>query len=125
EGPGVVPQGGDFGGIVFRDDSDHERDFLGGASSLVMPVFLNYVNHTAISYGGGKVTVDSVQSVYDSIYLDNARPTISYNTIQSSANAAMSANPNSFDDDGLTPAISFDNRRIGPDIHDNAVGTND
>src|SRR5439155_5174562 len=82
EGPGVVPQGGDFGGIVYRDDSDHERDFLAGASvtvnplNLAMPVFLNYVNHATISFGGGKVTVDSQQSVYDPIYMDNARPTV-------------------------------------------------
>ena len=99
--------------------------------SLVMPVFLNYVNHATINYGGGKVTVDSVQDAYDPIYMDNARPTLTYNTIQSSANAAMSANPNSFDDDGLPnippAAISCRsiNRRIGPDIHDNTVGTND
>jgi hypothetical protein len=65
-----------------------------------------------------------VQSVYDPIHLDNARPTISYNTIQVSSDAAMSANPNSFDDDGLTPTISFDNRRIGPDIHNNTLLNN-
>src|SRR5205814_487491 len=52
--------------------------------------------------------------------------------IQSSANAAMSASPDTFDDDGLPNStagggklVPFDQRRIGPDIHDNTVGTND
>src|SRR5262245_29425264 len=86
-----------------------------------MPVFLNYVNHANMTYGGGKVTVDSVEEVYDPIYMSTARPSISFNTIRTSANAGMSANPNSFDDDGLLPQLGFDNRRIGPDIHDNTV----
>ena len=64
DGPSTGPQGGDYGGIVFRDDSDHERDYLSAGRAnplgLVMPVFLNYVNHATMSYGGGKVLVDSV-----------------------------------------------------------------
>ena len=28
DGPSSGPQGGDYGGIVYRDDSDHERDYL-------------------------------------------------------------------------------------------------
>src|SRR5262245_17734753 len=89
-----------------------------------MPVYLNYVNHAMMTYGGGKVTVDSVEDVYDPIYMSTARPSLSYNTIQQSANAGMSANPNTFDDDGLLPQIAFDNRRIGPDIHDNTIVNN-
>jgi hypothetical protein len=50
-------------------------------------------------------------------------PHLSYNTIQRSGSAAMSAEPNSFDDDGLRPNVAFDARRIGPDIHDNTVGS--
>src|SRR4029079_18897155 len=56
---------------------------------------------------------------YDPIYVSTARPTISYNTITLSANAAISANPNAFDDDGLVPQVAFDQRRIGLDVHDN------
>jgi hypothetical protein len=130
DGPSTGPHGGDYGGLVFRDDSDHERDFLSAAGSsanplgLTIPVFLNYVNHAAMNYGGGKVTVDSVEDTYDPIFVNTARPTISYNTIQQSANAAISANPNAFDDDGLAPSIDFNTRRIGPDIHDNTVINN-
>lgn len=126
-GPGAGPLAGDFGGIVYRDDSDHERDFLAGVDpglnpfSLSIPVFLNYVNHANITYGGGKVTVDSVEETYDPIYVSNARPTISHNTITRSANAAISANPNAFDDDGLFPQIPFDQRRIGLDVNNNVL----
>ena len=58
-------------------------------------IFLDYVNHADISYGGGKVTVNGVQSVYDPIHMIEARPTVSFNTITHSADAAMSADPNS------------------------------
>ncbi|HEY2414173.1 MAG TPA: choice-of-anchor L domain-containing protein, partial [Pirellulaceae bacterium] len=130
DGPTSGAQGGDYGGIVYRNDSDHERDYLNAANplNLAMPVFLNYVNHATMTYGGGKVVVDSVEDVYDPIYMETARPTVSYNTIQKSSNAGMSANPNAFDDDGLPSAsgvlVKFDDRRIGPDIHDNTVINN-
>lgn len=130
DGPLFVPQGGDWGGIVFRDDSDHERDFLSPPGSpanpfsLVMPVFLNYVTQAVLTYGGGRVVVDSVEEVYNPIHLDASRPTISFNRITRSADAALSAKPNAFDDDGLVPAIPFDARRLGPDIHDNWIVNN-
>jgi len=130
DGPLFIPQGGDWGGIVFRDDSDRERDFLNPPGSpanplgLVMPVFLNYVNHAVLTYGGGRVVVDSVEEVYNPIHLDAARPTVSFNRITRSADAALSAKPNAFDDDGLFPAIPFEARRLGPDIHDNGIVNN-
>jgi hypothetical protein len=129
-GAGSTPQGGDYGGIAFRDDSDHERDFLSPAGSaanpsgLTMPVFLNYVNNAAMTYAGGKVTVDTVQDQYDPITMNKARPTLTYNTITRSGHAGMSATPNTFDDDGLNPSIPFSQRRIGPDIHDNTIQNN-
>ncbi len=131
DGPSTGAMGGDYGGIVYRNDSDYERDYQSPTTNplnLVMPVFLNYVNHAMMTYGGGKVTVDSVEEVYDPIYMDAARPSISYNTIQQSASAALSASPNTFDDDGLSSVtgtlVAFDDRRIGPDIHDNRVVNN-
>ena len=77
---------GNWGGLVFRDDSDLESS----------GIFLNSVNHANISYGGGKVVVNSVQQHFDPIHLVTSRPTISFNTITHSANAAISADPNSF-----------------------------
>ncbi len=130
DGPSAGAMGGDYGGIVYRNDSDHERDYQSPTNplNLAMPVFLNYVNNATMTYGGGKVSVDSVEEVYDPIYMDAARPSISYNTIQQSASAALSASPNTFDDDGLSSVtgalVAFDDRRIGPDIHDNRVVNN-
>ncbi len=99
------PAGSNWGGVVFRDTSDREID----------GIFLNYVNKANITYGGGQVSVNSVLGVYAPIHMDTARPTITFNTITNNAAAAMSANPNSFDD-------SLD--RIGPSIHGNLLTNN-
>ncbi|MCA9121350.1 MAG: pre-peptidase C-terminal domain-containing protein, partial [Planctomycetales bacterium] len=97
---GQTAGSGDFGGIVFRADSDLQD----------RGITLNYVNHADINNGGGKVFVDSVEQVFTPVHLIDARPTISFNHISNSDAAAISASPNSFDDrDG----------RIGPDIHGN------
>ncbi len=96
---------GDFGGLVFRDDSDREAQ----------GIFLNYVNQANISFGGGKVTVNSFEERFNPIHLVRARPTVSFNTITRSADAAMSADPNSFED-----TLG----RIGPDVHGNRVTDN-
>ncbi|MCA9012357.1 MAG: DVUA0089 family protein, partial [Planctomycetaceae bacterium] len=98
-------KGGNWGGVVFRDTSDYESE----------GIFLNNVNKAHIKYGGGLVSVNSVTTVYTPIHLDTARPTITFNTITNSAAAAVSANPNSFDDSL---------NRIGPDIHGNLLTNN-
>ncbi|TVS14569.1 MAG: hypothetical protein EA424_18950, partial [Planctomycetaceae bacterium] len=99
------PEAGDWGGLVLRASSDLDRE----------GIFLNWVNHADLRHGGGKVFVGSVQSDFTPIYLATARPTIAYNTITNSAGAAISADPNSFNDrDG----------RIGPDIFGNQVVDN-
>ena len=61
-------------------------------------IFLNYVNHADIRYGGGEVMVDGVRDVYAPIHMIEARPTVAYNTITNSADAAISGDPNSFAD---------------------------
>ncbi len=78
-------------------------------------IFYNYVNHADIKHGGGKVFVGSSEISFSSIYLTNARPTLSYNYITSSFTSAISASPNSFED-------TLD--RIGPDIHGNFLQNN-
>jgi hypothetical protein len=104
---------GDWGGVVFRADSDLEDD----------GIFLNYVNQANITFGGGQVLVDSVLDIYSSIHVIDARPTISFNTITQGADAAISATLGSFADTIL------DNRdatlsRIGLDVHGNTVTNN-
>ena len=54
------------------------------------------MNHAELLYGGGVVTSDSVPQTYDPIYMDEARPTLTYNVIEHSADAGMSGDPNSF-----------------------------
>ncbi|MBI1310969.1 tandem-95 repeat protein [bacterium] len=96
---------GDWGGIVFRQDSD----------SATSGVFLNVVNHATMEYGGGQANVDSVVQTFDPIHMVSSRPAATFNTIMRSANAAMSANPDSFDDSL---------NRIGPDIYGNLIVNN-
>ncbi|MCY2986729.1 MAG: M36 family metallopeptidase [Planctomycetota bacterium] len=101
----VGAQPGDWGGLVFRDDSDLES----------AGIFLNWVNHADLKQGGGKVVVSSVEKAFAPLHLVTARPTLAFNTITYAAGAAISANPNSFDDVG---------GRIGPDVHANVVTNN-
>ncbi|MFH1924029.1 MAG: hypothetical protein ABIP48_29595, partial [Planctomycetota bacterium] len=111
-GAGPAPIPGNWGGLVFRKDSDFQ-DPLADADDP--GIFLNYVNQAQISFGGGSVDVDSVSSEYSSIHIDTTRPTITNNLITDGAKAAMSANPDAFGDS---------RGRIGPTIHGNTVVDN-
>jgi Calx-beta domain len=79
---------GDWGGVVFRADSDIEE----------AGVFLNAVYQADLSYGGGQVLVDSVLSVFNPIHVLGARPTVAFDDIRHSADSAVSANLASFED---------------------------
>lgn len=106
DGTNGAAAGADWGGIVFRQDSD----------SAVAGAYLNIVNHATLQYGGGQVSVDGGPlRVYNVIDLETSRPTITNNIIQNNADAAISANPDSF---------KADDGRIGPDIHGNLVTQN-
>ncbi len=105
---------GDWGGLVFRETSDFQAN-TAGATLFDAGIFLNYVNHANISHGGGKVIVNSVEKVYNSIHMVTARPTLTHNTITNGSDAAISADPDSFDDS---------RGRIGPDIHSNLIYDN-
>lgn len=105
---------GDWGGVVYRADSDFQA--VDAAINPGAPgIFLNYLNFADISFGGGEVPVDGDDQIYTPVHLVSARPTISNNTITNSAKAAISANPDSFDDS---------RGRIGPDIHGNLLSNN-
>ena len=106
DGAGMVGAGpGQWGGIVFRQDSD-------AASKRA---FLNTVSNAVIRYGGGEVTVDSRPEVFSPVQLESTRPTIVFNTITDNAGSAISATPNSFEDDG---------ERFGPEILGNTLVAN-
>jgi hypothetical protein len=120
---------GDWGGIVFRADIDNSesRSNLEDAG-----IFLNYVNHANISYGGGgNVVIGGIQQVFNPIQMVETRPTITFNRITNSADSAMSASPNSFDETNFhsprfqaAGIFTSDYERIGPDIHSNFLLNN-
>ena len=102
DGFGPATQGGQWGGIVLRQDSD----VAGGRA------FLNTIANANVRYGGGQVLVDSRLQTFTPIHLETTRPTIVFNQITNSAGAAISADPNSFEDDG---------QRVGPEIRGNVL----
>ncbi|MHB8900081.1 MAG: S8 family serine peptidase, partial [Thermoguttaceae bacterium] len=105
DGSSTGRSGGDWGGLVFRADSDHEDQ----------GVFLNWVGWADVQHGGGKVFVGNVEDNYTSVQMLGARPTVAYSTIRYGAGGAISANLASFKETG---------GRIGPDIHGNTVLNN-
>jgi hypothetical protein len=120
---------GDWGGIDFRnriDGSDETR-----IDKERQGLFLNAVVHSDVRFGGGQVLVDSVSQVITPIHIVDSRPTIANNLVTRSADAAMSATPNSFrEDDYRDPKSQAsglfvpDYERIGPDIRGNRVVNN-
>jgi hypothetical protein len=91
------PSPGDWGGIVIRNDvdrqsSDQRLDYERRG------IFLNYINQADFRFGGGLVTLGSVEQTVAPVFMIDARPTVSFNTITRSAGAAMSANPDSFEE---------------------------
>lgn len=126
--PTTTPSPGDWGGISFQRDVD----LAAGRTDLEDEgIFLQYVNHADIRYGGGTVLVDSVQRTVNSIQMLDTRPTVTDNVIMMGADAAMSALPNSFEEttfheprfqaDG---AFTSDYDRVGPDIKRNTLINN-
>ena len=139
EGPGGIgrddntstapPAAGDWGGLAFTTDLDRAD---GRFVHEEVGVFLNYVNHADLRFGGGQVNVDSDFQVVTPISMTDARPTISHNVITRSADAAMSANPDSFEETNFqaprywpafatSSSFTLDYARVGPDIHGNIL----
>ncbi|MFO0913884.1 MAG: NF038122 family metalloprotease [Pirellulales bacterium] len=128
----TTPDPGEWGGLVFQNDVDRSSgrfDYEGQGE------FLNHVAHATLLYGGGQVAINSVRKVFDPIHMTDARPTVLFNTIRFSADAAMSANPDSFEESRFTASDSIrsdyqstkftpDYSRVGPDIYGNRVVDN-
>ena len=94
----TTPVRGDWGGLEFRHDVDTAN---GRLSAERQGIFLDYVNHAQIQYGGGQVLVDSELRVIDAIHIIDARPTVSYNRLTENADSAISATPDSFEETQL------------------------
>ncbi|GIW94360.1 MAG: hypothetical protein KatS3mg110_2401 [Pirellulaceae bacterium] len=73
-----TPQAGDWGGIIFRGDHDQIE---ARKSYERLGIFLDYVNHADMRYGGGKIVVNSVQQTITPIHMIVSRPTATFNTI--------------------------------------------
>ena len=124
----TAPQPADWGGIAFRNDVDFRSTNFNYERE---GIFLNYVNHATISYGGGSVQVDSELQTINAIHLTRSRPTLSNNTLTFNADSAISADPDSFEETRFTTpefqrgsqfSVGYD--RVGPDIHDNTLQFN-
>ncbi len=129
-----LPSAGDWGGIVIRNDVDRQA---GNRFDYERQgIFLNYINQADIRYGGGLITLGSDEIVVTPVHMIDARPTVTNNVITRSAGAAMSANPDSFEEsnfhdpatqrqayDAVTGDRPFtvDYRRVGPEIHGNRL----
>ncbi|MGA2033362.1 MAG: hypothetical protein ABSG68_13980, partial [Thermoguttaceae bacterium] len=126
-----MPAAGNWGGLVFQNDQDE----LEGRTVLEQDgIFMDYVNHADISYGGGQLLVNghlSGQS-YSPLYMAKARPTITFNTITYGEGAALSADPDSFQEtrfEGNTPQAAAglytaDYDRSGPLMWGNTLLNN-
>lgn len=118
---------GNWGGILFRNDLDRAN---GRFDYEAQAIFLNHVTQAQMLYGGGQVFIDSVLQTVSPLEMSDARPTIANNSIMLSADAAIAATPNSFEETNFhsprfqsTPFTS-DILRVGPDVTGNSVTAN-
>ncbi|MEY4179435.1 MAG: hypothetical protein RLY70_3009, partial [Planctomycetota bacterium] len=119
---------GDWGGIVFQNDLDKAK---GQEDYESRAIFLNYVNNADFRFGGGVVNIDSVGAVVQPIQMVESRPSVTFNRISSSADSAMSADPDSFretqfntPDFQLSGAFTPEYGRVGPEIRGNRLSDN-
>ena len=123
-----TPFPGDWGGVMFRNALDRAE---GRFDDELQGRFVNYVSYADMRYGGGQVSIDGQNTPVTPLHMVTARPTLAYNTITKSASAAISANPNSFEETNFTTiryqselAFTPDYSRVGPDIYGNTVTGN-
>ncbi|MEL7335019.1 MAG: peptidase, partial [Planctomycetota bacterium] len=124
-----APEPGNWGGIVFRRDVD---DGQGRPNLEDEGIFLQYVNHADIRYGGGgNLFVVGTQEIINPIQIIDTRPTVTFNRISQSADAAMSGAPNSFRETSfqepefqVAGQFTSDYDRVGPSIHNNVLFDN-
>ncbi len=128
----TAPAPGDWAGIEFRNDVDYSE---GRSVWETEGIFLDYVSHANIRYGGGSVTL--TDPAVAPLQMFESRPTLIYNHIGDSRQAALSADPDSFEETnfnapiyqqasidrfGTTFASDYD--RVGPLIRGNLLERN-
>ncbi|MCH2129865.1 MAG: MBL fold metallo-hydrolase, partial [Pirellulaceae bacterium] len=122
------PMAGDWGGILIRNDLDRASpDRLDWEAR---GIFLNHINHADMRFGGGLVEVASREQIITPIQMLDARPTVTFNSISSSLDAALSASPNSFEETNFNAPqfqedpFTSDYDRVGPDVYGNSLSGN-
>ena len=122
----ATPNSGNWGGLIYRRDVDQ----LEGRRDLEDEgIFLQRVNHAELRYGGGSsVLINSVPQLVNPVQIINMRPTVTFNEIRQSADAAISAAPNSFEETSYQSpvfqqagAFTADYERVGPDVNNNQL----
>ncbi|MFL2870789.1 MAG: NF038122 family metalloprotease, partial [Pirellulaceae bacterium] len=128
----TTPQPGDWGGLLIKRDIDNaDRTRFSYEDNAI---FLTHINNVDLQYGGGEVLIESVAQVIDPVEIVDGRPTVSYNVITQSRDAAIAASPDSFKESNFhspeyqqeyqTSPFTVDYVRIGPDIHGNFIADN-
>ncbi|MEO1524863.1 MAG: tandem-95 repeat protein [Planctomycetota bacterium] len=119
----TTPQPGQWAGIEFRNDFDYSE---GRGVWETEGIFLDFVSHANIQYGGG--SIDLNEPIVTPLQMNESRPTLIYNTITSSGDAAISADPNSFLETNFhaanfqrVAAFTSDYDRVGPELSGNRV----
>ncbi len=121
----TTPARGQWGGIEIRNDVDRQQ---GRRNPELDGIFLNYIGGADIRYGGGSIGQGLLSRTVTPIHLNLARPTLLNNKISFSADAGISADPNSFEETTFSePRYQFtgpfvpDYTRVGPDIRGQAI----
>ncbi len=119
---------GDWGGLEFHNDVDRNE---GRGDYERAGIFLNYVGNSDLRYGGGQITVATPSPTVSPVQMVESRPTLLNNRITLSADSAISADPNSFEETLFTEpryqiagAFGPDYKRVGPDIRGNTLLNN-
>ncbi|KLU05935.1 Alkaline phosphatase [Rhodopirellula islandica] len=122
----TVPSTGHWAGVEFRNDFDFAE---GRPVWETEGIFLDYVSHANMQYGGGKI--DTNAPVVTPLQMHESRPTLIYNTIMNSADAAISADPDSFRETNFhspryqsVASFTSDYGRVGPEIAGNTLVNN-
>ncbi|WP_218934549.1 GEVED domain-containing protein [Rosistilla ulvae] len=116
---GNAARQGDWGGIDFRSDVDKADESR--INYEAEGIFLNVVQYGDFRYGGGTILVESKPEVISPVELSETRATIANSTFSYSADAAIEASADTFQDDKFTlleGQAAPDYTRVGPDIYD-------
>jgi large repetitive protein len=119
---------GQWGGIEIRNDFDRAQ---GRVDREREGIFLNSIFQSNIEFGGGRVGVGAQARPVSPIHLSEARPLIVGNSITRNADAAISIDPDSFEETLFTEpryqqvgGFIPDYSRVGPIIYTNTIQNN-